>query len=54
MPPEDFEKMMQDTMPGMMDTCFSQMDHERRTFMLAHCRGKLDQMDEKYVAAQGA
>lgn len=25
------------------------MDRERREFMLAHCRGMLDQMEEKYV-----
>jgi hypothetical protein len=32
-----------------MDSCFSVMDGERRTFMLGHCRGMLDKMEEKYV-----
>ena len=49
MPPDQFEQMMQDNMPGMMDTCFAEMDAERREFMLGHCRGMLDNMEEKYV-----
>lgn len=32
----------------MMDS-FSGMSDERRVTMLAHCRGMLDQMDDKYV-----
>ena len=47
--PEDVAKMMGEMMPRMMDTCFSEMDRERRQFMLTHCRGMLDQMDEKYL-----
>ncbi len=47
--PEDVAKMMDEMMPRMMDTCFSEMDRERRQFMLTHCRGMLDQMDEKYL-----
>ena len=46
---EEIERMMIDMMPRMMDTCFSEMDGERRQFMLAHCRGMLDQMEEKYL-----
>ncbi len=46
---EGIEHMMLDMMPSMMDTCFSEMDTERRKFMLTHCRGMLDQMDEKYM-----
>ena len=46
---EEMENMMIDMMPRMMDTCFSEMDTERRKFMLTHCRSMLDQMDEKYV-----
>ena len=38
----------------MMDSCFSQMDRERREFMLAHCRGMLDQMEEKYLKVQAS
>jgi hypothetical protein len=33
-----------------MDTCIAEMDRERREFMLAHCRGMLDQMEQKYMA----
>ncbi len=46
------ESMMEQVMPQMMDSCFAQMSPERRRFMLTHCRGMLDQMDEKYVKAQ--
>ena len=46
---EEIERMMIDMMPQMMDNCFSEMDRERRQFMLSHCRGMLDQMDEKYL-----
>ena len=46
---EEIESMMLDMMPRMMDTCFSEMDRERRQFMLTHCRGMLDQMEEKYL-----
>ena len=46
---EEIERMMLDIMPRMMDTCFSEMDRQRRQFMLNHCRGMLDQMEEKYT-----
>ena len=46
---EEIEHMMLDMMPRMMDTCFSEMDRERRQFMLSHCRDMLDKMDEKYL-----
>jgi hypothetical protein len=46
---EEIERMMLDMMPRMMDTCFSEMEGERRQFMLSHCRGMLDQMEEKYL-----
>jgi hypothetical protein len=46
--PELMERMMENVMPQMMDTCFRQMSQERREFMLGHCRGLLDQMDERY------
>ena len=46
---EEIERMMFDIMPRMMDTCFSEMDRQRRQFMLNHCRGILDQMEEKYT-----
>lgn len=46
--PGAMERMMENVMPRMMDTCFAQMSQERREFMLGHCRGLLDQMDEKY------
>ncbi len=46
---EEIESMMLDMMPRMMDTCFSEMDRERRQFMLTHCRAMLDQMEEKYL-----
>ena len=51
MPPKQLEEMMENMMPRMMDSCFSQMDDERRRFMLGHCRGMLDEMEQKYVAA---
>ena len=47
--PKAMERMMEKVMPKMMDGCFAQMDIERRRFMLSHCRGMLDQMEEKYV-----
>ena len=46
--PELMERMMENVVPQMMDTCFGQMSEERRAFMLGHCRGLLDQMDAKY------
>ena len=46
--PELLERMMENVMPRMMDTCFAQMSDERREYMLGHCRGLLDQMDAKY------
>ncbi len=46
--PELMERMMENVMPQMMDACFGQMSQERREFMLTHCRGMLDEMDEKY------
>ncbi len=49
---EEIERMMLDMMPRMMDTCFSEMDRERRQFMLTHCRGMLDQMEEKYMGPE--
>ncbi|MEE8421315.1 MAG: hypothetical protein V3S31_00910 [Dehalococcoidia bacterium] len=52
--PRLMERMMEDGMPKMMDSCFAQMDAERRTSMLTHCRGMLDQMEEKYVRAETA
>ncbi len=52
--PALMERMMEDGMPKMMDACFAQMDPERRTSMLTHCRGMLDQVEEKYVRAETA
>ncbi len=49
---EEIERMMLDMMPRMMDTCFSEMDMERRQFMLTHCRAMLDQMEEKYLGPE--
>ncbi len=46
------ERMMENVMPKMMDSCFAQMDPERRKFMLTHCRGMLDRVEEKYVTAE--
>jgi hypothetical protein len=50
--PQLMERMMEDVMPNMMDSCFAQMDPERRKFMLTHCRGMLDRMEERYVTAE--
>ncbi len=52
--PKLMERMMENVMPKMMDSCFAQMDPERREFMLTHCRGMLDRMEEKYVRAEAA
>lgn len=52
--PELIERMMENVMPQMMDTCFGQMSQERREYMLGHCRGLLDQMDAKYAVTQPA
>ena len=49
MPPDQFEQMMQDNMPGMMDTYFSVMNAERRESMLGHCRAILDNVEDRYV-----
>ena len=38
----------------MMDACFARMPPQRREFMLAHCRGALDSVEARYVAAQPA
>jgi hypothetical protein len=46
------ELMMERVMPRMMDVCFGQMSPDRREFMLAHCRGALDDVDKKYATAQ--
>jgi hypothetical protein len=46
------EHMIEDVMPRMMDRCFSEMDAERRQFMLAHCRGMLDEVEAKYVESE--
>ena len=46
MGPEAFDRMMEDAMPRTMDSCFSWMNAERREYMLGHCRGLLDQMEE--------
>jgi hypothetical protein len=48
------ELMMESAMPAMMDRCFAAMSPERREFMLAHCRGALDAVEEKYVRAEGS
>ncbi len=45
----EIERLMLDMMPSMMDTCFSEMDRERRQFILTHCRGMLDKVEEKYM-----
>ncbi len=50
--PKLMERMMEDVMPNMMDSCFAQMDPERRKSMLTHCRGMLDRMEEKYSTAE--
>ena len=52
--PKLMEAMMERVMPKMMDSCFAQMDAERRDFILAHCRGMLDKMEQKYVTAKEA
>ena len=49
---EEIESMMLDMMPRMMDTCFSEMDREQRQSMLTHCRGMLDQIEEKYLGPE--
>ena len=49
---EEIESMMLDMMPRMMDTCFLEMDRKRRQFMLTHCRGMLDQIEEKYLGPE--
>ena len=54
MGPDAFDHMMEHAMPKMMDSCFSWMSEERRVFMLRHCRGLLDQMEEKYVRLPSA
>ncbi len=46
--PRLMELMAEKVMPRMMDVCFGQMSQDRRAFMLAHCRGMLDRVDEKY------
>lgn len=46
------EHMMECVMPRMMDACFAQMSPERRQFMLAHCRGLLDDVEAKYGSAE--
>ncbi len=46
--PRLMETMMEHAMPEMMDRCFGAMSAERREFMLAHCRGMLDLMEQKY------
>lgn len=51
---EMFVHMLLEMMPTMMDTCFYQMDKERREFMLTHCRGMLDKMEEKSLPAEVA
>ena len=48
------ERMMERVMPRMMDACFGQMSQEQRTFMLTHCRGMLDRVDEKYRVMRSA
>ena len=48
------EHMMEHVMPQMMNRCFSQMDAERRQFMLAHCRDMLDEVEAKYVESASA
>ncbi len=50
--PALMEHMMENVMPGMMDHCFAQMDRARQEFMLAHCRGMLDQMETKYLKVE--
>ncbi len=46
------DHMMKDVMPDMMDSCVAHMGPERRSFMLAHCRGMLDRMEAKYGGTQ--
>lgn len=46
---QEIASMMLDTMPRLMHTCFSGMDPQPREFMLTHCRGMLDQVEEKYL-----
>ncbi len=48
---EGMEHMMLKMMPQMMDTCFAEMDQERRQFILSHCRGMLDRIEAKYPGA---
>ncbi len=52
--PRLIETMMEHAMPEMMDRCFGAMSAERREFMLSHCRGMLDLMEQKYVAPEVA
>lgn len=52
--PRLMERMMEDILPQMMDTCFGQMSQERREFMLGQCRGMLDDMDERYAVTRCA
>lgn len=46
--PRLMETMIERAMPQMMDRCFGAMSAERREFMLAHCRGMLDLMEQRY------
>jgi hypothetical protein len=45
--PRLIERMPENVMPQMMGTCFAQMSREQREYMLGHCRGLLDRMDEQ-------
>ncbi len=49
--PRMMEAMAEHVMPRMMDRCFGSMSAERREFMLTHCRGMLDRIDDKYAVS---
>ena len=42
-------RIMSETIPGMMDACFSGMDMEQRRSMLTRYRSMLDTMEKKYL-----
>ena len=40
--------MVEHVMPRMMGHCFALLHPDQRRFMLAHCRGMLDEIEAKY------
>ena len=44
--------MAEHVMPRMISHCFALLDRDQRRFILAHCRGALDEMEAKYVRSE--